>query len=156
VLHTQNPGYAGRSELPDNLKALFRSVAMMVPDYCLISEIMLYSRQVQSSLLHSHAQLDISNPAWLSAALHDSLSNSMLHMPEFIALDPALLSKQSVRDHQTALASCSGYLEARDLARKLVATYKLCSEQLSSQSHYGEQRTANQLCLRSTWHPCHI
>lgn len=50
----------------------------------------------------------------------------MLHF--VIMINMAIVSEEQFVSYR--------YLQARELARKLVATYRLCSEQLSSQSHY--------------------
>lgn len=67
-----NPGYAGRTELPDNLKALFRAMSMVVPDFCQITEIMLISNGFMSArhLAQKFTTLYSLNKELLSKAFH--------------------------------------------------------------------------------------
>jgi len=69
---TMNPGYAGRTELPENLKALFRSCAMVVPDIILICENMLMAEGFEEAQ-------DLSKKFMTLYSLAKSLLSQQIH-----------------------------------------------------------------------------
>ncbi|CAI4230233.1 unnamed protein product [Auanema sp. JU1783] len=72
IFITMNPGYSGRSNLPDNLKQLFRSLAMTQPDRQLIAQVMLFSQgfRTAEALANKIVPLFILCKEQLSAQCH--------------------------------------------------------------------------------------
>lgn len=58
---TMNPGYAGRTELPDNLKSMFRPISMITPDNIIIAENLLFSQGFRKSKLLANKVVTLFN-----------------------------------------------------------------------------------------------
>eukprot|EP01059_Diplonema_ambulator_P010461 TRINITY_DN204_c1_g2_i3.p1 TRINITY_DN204_c1_g2~~TRINITY_DN204_c1_g2_i3.p1 ORF type:complete len:3050 (+),score=1214.76 TRINITY_DN204_c1_g2_i3:4746-13895(+) len=115
IFVTMNPsgkGYAGRSELPDNLKALLRPISMMVPDFALICEITLLSQGFQDSRVLGHKVTllyDLMDKQLSKQNHYDcSLRNIKAVLVQAGKLKrEALTSGSSVTEQQLCLKACS-------------------------------------------------
>ena len=76
IFVTMNPGYAGRSELPENLKALLRPMSMMKPDLAMIMEIMLFAEGFATSKILAKKMATMCAPLFTS--LHDTRKEDAL------------------------------------------------------------------------------
>ena len=152
IFVTMNPGYEGRSDLPDNLKALFRPVTMVVPNLDMICEIMLMSEgfmsarvlAIKMTVLYKLAREQLSKQHHYDFALRalksvlvmaGSLKRENKDVKEDLVLMRALrdmnMPKFVFEDEPLFLGLISDLFPSMDISRVIYEKYSLVSKIIS-------------------------
>jgi hypothetical protein len=123
IFVTMNPSYAGRTELPENMKSLFRSVAVVVPDRAAIVRVRLAASGYQDSVgltkkvnaLYSTATEQLSQQPFYDFGLRNILSVLRTCGPALRAAKAASAASGAPLDETQVIAGVISSMNASKL-----------------------------------------
>jgi dynein heavy chain 2 len=147
IFITLNPatkGYGGRQKLPDNLKQLFRPVAMSVPDNELIAEVMMYSEGFMSAkiLAQKVVALFLLSRQLLSAQQHYDWG--LRALKPILTLAGRLLQEAKVERNSDGGSGSTGRLSDEEEAVILLKAVRMNT---LSKLTFADSRRFQELCV---------